>query len=195
MRQLLAYPMRLLNGFLDRAFALAGALLLAQFPQFYSQYIQRLGGHLDEARRTVDLYSKNAALLGLTLEQYIEHHLGSKSEVFVSTGRIIVSLLERLQRLESSFAALVEAPPWMRPWVFLKEVQLPIAAQAWRDFTPGIPTTMEGFIYAAAGLLLGWSCYSLARWIVRKLAGLFKKSPCGQPETPDYEKCPYGNAR
>lgn len=175
MRQLFSYPLQLLNGFLDRAFALAGAVLLAQFPQFYSQYIQRLAGHLNEARRTIDLYGENAASLGLTLEQYIEQHLGSESEIFVSTGQIIVSLLERLHRLESSFTALLEAPPWMRLWIFLKEAELAVAAQTWQDFTPGIPTTMEGLIYAAAGLLLGWSCYTLIKCIVQKLAGLLKK--------------------
>lgn len=38
---------------LDRVFsalfATAGAVLLAQFPQFLAQYLQRLGGHIDEA--------------------------------------------------------------------------------------------------------------------------------------------------
>ena len=33
-----------------------GALFLGQFPQFYAQYIQRWGGHLDEARYISDNY-------------------------------------------------------------------------------------------------------------------------------------------
>ena len=136
---------------------LAGAVLLAQFPQFYSR-IQRLAGHLNEARRTIDLYGENAASLGLTLEQYIEQHLGSESEIFVSTGQIIVSLLERLHG-ESSFTA-PRSPALDAPLIFLKEAELAVAAQTWQDFTPASPPRWR-LIYAAAGLLLGWSCYTL----------------------------------
>lgn len=175
MRKHFAYPLQLLNGFIDRIFALAGAVLLAQSPQFYAQYIQRLAGHLDEARRTVELYEETATSLGFTLEQYIEQHLVSDSEVFVSAGRVITSLLERLHQLECSFTALVEAPPWMRPWLFIKEAQWPIAVQTWHDFTPGIPTTVEGLLYAVTGLLLGWSCYTIGKLIILKLIGLFKR--------------------
>lgn len=35
---------------------LAGGLLLGQFPQYLSQYLQRLGGHIDEARNIMDEY-------------------------------------------------------------------------------------------------------------------------------------------
>ncbi len=114
MRSFFYYPGRLVSGFLDRVFALAGAVMLAQFPQFYSQYIQRLAGHLDEARRTVELYEETAISLGLTLEQYIEQHLVSDSAVFVSAGQVIASLLDRLHQLEHSFNALLEAAPLLR---------------------------------------------------------------------------------
>ncbi len=175
MRNLLLYPLQLLQGFLDRASALAGAVLLAQFPQYYGQYLQRLGGHLDEARHTMELYEETAASLGFTLEQYIEHHLVSDSAVFVSTGQAIASLLERLHRLECSFSALLEAGPLFRWWVFLKEAEWSIALQARRGFTPGIPTTAEGLLYAAAGLLLGWGCYSSGKILITRLIRLLKK--------------------
>ena len=177
MRSLFFYPHRLVSGFLDRAFALAGAVLLAQFPQFYGQYIQRLAGHLDEARRTVELYEETAISLGLTLEQYIEQHLVSDSAVFVSAGQVIASLLERLHQLEHSFDALLEAAPLLRWWIFLQEAEWTIALQTWRDFTPGIPTTMEGLIYASAGLLLGWGCYTTGKYLIQKLIRLLRRKP------------------
>lgn len=169
MRNFLAYPLQLLKGFLDRACALTGALLLAQFPQFYGQYLQRLGGHLEEARHTMALYEETAASLGFTLEQYIDHHLISDSAVFVSSGQAIASLLERLHQLERSFSTLLEAAPLFRWWIFLGEAEWPIVAQTWRGFTPGIPTTAEGLFYAAAGLLLGWSCCSAVRLLAARL--------------------------
>jgi hypothetical protein len=43
-------------------FGMAGGLTLGQFPQFFAQYMQRLGGHVDEARRVFEQY--NIAKLG-----------------------------------------------------------------------------------------------------------------------------------
>ena len=36
--------------------ALSGGLLLGQFPEFFAEYMQRLGGHIDEATRTAETY-------------------------------------------------------------------------------------------------------------------------------------------
>lgn len=43
-------------------FGMAGGLTLGQFPQFFAQYMQRLGGHIDEARQIFEQY--NIADLG-----------------------------------------------------------------------------------------------------------------------------------
>lgn len=37
-------------------FGLVGGLIFAQFPQFIAQYLQRLGGHIDEARLAARLF-------------------------------------------------------------------------------------------------------------------------------------------
>ena len=163
MKKLLRYPFRFVNGLLDRAFALAGALLLAQFPQFYGQYLQRLGGHMEELRRTVSMYEQAAAALGLSLEQYIEEHLAAESKVITSSGEVISNLVERLWQMESAFAALVQASPWSRWLVFISRAEWAVVRQCLHRFTPGVPTTAEGLIYAGAGLLLGWGIYALGR--------------------------------
>jgi hypothetical protein len=36
--------------------AMTGGLILGQFPQFLAQYLQRLGGHVDEARRVFEQF-------------------------------------------------------------------------------------------------------------------------------------------
>ncbi len=163
MKMLLRYPFRFLGGLLDRACALLGAVLLAQFPQYFGQYLQRLGGHLDELRATVYTYEQAAAALGLTLDQFIEEHLLAESEVLAASGNIIVNLLERLHRLEQSMSALLQADPLNRWFIFLREADWSIARQTWSAFTPGVPTTAEGLAYAGAGLMLGWGLYSLLK--------------------------------
>jgi hypothetical protein len=171
-KKLLHYPLRFLNGLLDRATALLGALILAQFPQFYGQYLQRLGGHIDELRRTVEVYEQAAAALGVSLEQYIEEHLAAESEVITSSGEIILNLVGRLWQLESSFQALIQAAPLTRWLIFIRHADWAVARQCLYRFTPGVPTTFEGLIYAGAGLLLGWGLFALARLL---LSPVFKK--------------------
>jgi hypothetical protein len=173
LRRILAYPLRFLDQFLDRIIAGLGAILLAQFPQYFGQYLQRLGGHLNELRHQVAEYEEAAAALGLTLNEYIDEHLQAGSEIFVSTGQIIVDLVERLAQMETAFAALTGASLPTRWLVFISQADWSIAAETWRHFTPGVPTTVEGLIYAGAGLLLGWGLYTLFKALCRPFIRLF----------------------
>ena len=166
MLKTLRHPVKFLDGIVDRVFTVLGAVTLSQFPQFYGQYMQRLGGHLDEARRSLDIYVQAASSLNLTLEEYIKEHLESDSDVFESTGEIIKDLVERVENLEQSYLALQDANIYNRFLVFFQEVDWEIAAGTWQNFMPGVPTTVEGLTYALAGLLIGWGIYSLLKAIV-----------------------------
>ncbi len=157
------HPVKFLDGIMDRIFSVIGAVSLSQFPQFYGQYMQRLGCHLDEARRTLDQYRQAAEELNLTLEEYIRAHLDSGSDVFESSGEVMQSLVERVQTLEQAYLALQDANMFNRWFVFLREADWAIAAGTWDNFTPGVPTTVEGLTYAITGLLIGWGLYTLAK--------------------------------
>ena len=87
MLKLLRHPINFLDGIADRIATVLGAVSLSQFPQFYGQYMQRLGGHLDEARRALEQYIQAARKLNMSLDEYIAEHLESGSDVFISTGR------------------------------------------------------------------------------------------------------------
>jgi hypothetical protein len=178
MPKFLRYPFRVMDGLADRVMALAGAIALAQFPQYFAQYIQRLGGHLDEARRSVSQYQNVAASYNLSLHEYINIHLTSGNKIFAATGKLISGLVERLQHLETAFRALRGSTPWNRWWVFLRVMDPGIARRTWENFTPGIPTTAEALVYALIGLLAGWGIYQG----VKKLVGLpFRKPAAPKP--------------
>ena len=176
MQNILRKPLRAIDGVIDRLFAALGAVALSQFPQFYGQYMQRLGGHLDEAERAIGQYIKAAADLNLTLEEYISEHLSSASEIFVSSGKVIQELLERYNSLEKSYLALQDADIFNRWFIFLREVDWTIAAGTWNNFMPGVPTTIEGLTYALIGLLLGWGLYALLKAVISAPAKLFPRA-------------------
>jgi hypothetical protein len=168
------HPLRFIDGILDRIASIIGAVAFSQFPQFFGQYMQRLGGHLAEAQRALAQYNAAAKALGLTLEEYIREHLDSGSEVFVSSGKVIQDMLERVQRLELSYQVLQDATIYNRWLVFMREVDWSIASGTWEDFVPGVPTTVEGLTYALAGLLLGWGAYTLFKMAIAVLSKALK---------------------
>ena len=59
------------EGLFDRLLCVAGAVLFSQVPEFMEQYLQRLGGHLDEARRQLEQLRDVAAQIRVTLEALI----------------------------------------------------------------------------------------------------------------------------
>lgn len=54
--KILKFIWKKIDSLLQSIFSLTGALILVQFPQFIAQYIQRLGGHLDESQRMASRY-------------------------------------------------------------------------------------------------------------------------------------------
>ncbi|MFO8192550.1 MAG: DUF2937 family protein [Bacillota bacterium] len=171
MFKMIRKPLQFIDGIVDRICSVIGAVALSQFPQFFGQYMQRLGGHLDEAKRALEQYIRAAEALDLTLEEYIREHLQSGSEIFVSSGEVIQGLVERVNSLEQSYQALEGATIYNRWFVFLREVDWSIASGTWENFVPGVPTTVEGITYALAGLLIGWGIYAFFKMIITIPAG------------------------
>ncbi|MDY6826806.1 MAG: DUF2937 family protein [Bacillota bacterium] len=143
MFKVVSKPLQFIDGIVDQICSVIGAVALSQFPQFFGQYMQRLGGHLDEAKRALEQYIRAVEALDLTLEEYIREHIQSGSEIFVSSGEIIQGLVERVNSLEQSYQAMEEATIYNRWFVFLREVDWSIASGTWGNFVPGVPTTVE----------------------------------------------------
>lgn len=174
------WPWRFLDGLADRFIGFCGGLLFGQFPHFWAQYVQRLGGHLEEARLQLAQYTQAAALNHLTLEQYIRMHLESNNKVFQSTGKIIAELVNRFEMLEKAYLAFKEAPVLWRGWVFICHWKAEIVLETWRDFTPGFPVTWEGFVFALTGMICFWGGYHLIKHIIKFTFGKRKSATCNE---------------
>lgn len=143
--------LRLLNG-LAAVFGAAGS---AQFPAYYQQYLQRLGGRLDQARLDVDKIRADAESLGRTLEAYIQELASSSTDVAKLAGQRELARVENAQTLETAYQALSGAGPLERPLAFFQQMQPDLAQETLKVFVPAMPISSEGFVYAAAGLVLG----------------------------------------
>lgn len=144
---------------LDRALCVLGAVGLSQAPEFFQQYLQRLGGHLDEARRQLASYEAVARQSGITLRQLIDTTRAQAAEPVAKLGNVIAETQGRVESLTAAESALREASVWERPFVFMAHLDPSIAARTWEVFKPAVPVTPEGFVYAAVGMLLALTLY------------------------------------
>ena len=127
--------------------AIAGASA-SQFDAFVLQYLQRLGGHLDEARRNYGLVMDG--------ERYRDMAAEARA-ILVSDARA------RMDDLEAAWRAIADTDLLHRPWAFARHVDAEIAQRTWETFRPVLPFDATGLIYAACGLAIGLIVYELLK--------------------------------
>lgn len=142
------------DGFLDRMLCVGGALVFSQGPEFIQQYTQRLGGHVDEARRHVAQFRQAAEQSGVTLDRLISQTNANADPAVAKLGGVMSGATERLSSLESAQNAIVQSSLFERPFVFLRHMDTEIARSTWSVFKPALPTTIEGVVYAVIGMIV-----------------------------------------
>lgn len=159
---------------LDRLLCVLGAVLFSQFPEFVQQYVQRLEGHLDEARLQLGRFKDAASQSGMTLDQLVAGAGSNPDPAMGRLGGVVRETLSRVAQLGSADQALRQASAWSRPFVFLGHLDWGIARATWSIYRPAVPTTAEGLAYACAGMLLVLGAYHIgvrapaAAWLRRR---------------------------
>src|SRR3954471_8041919 len=110
------------EGLLDRVLCVAGAISFSQAPEFMQQYMQRLGGHLDQARPQLMQFQQAAAQSGLTLDRFIAQTSTNADTAVAKLGGVMTRAVARVDSLESAQAALQNASLWTRPFVFIRHL-------------------------------------------------------------------------
>ncbi len=165
-KRVISFPFNVIDGLLDRIVAVVCAFMFAQIPQFMAQYLQRLGGHVDELTRIVGQYTQAATEAGKTLEQFVATHLTSAVVDFVSTGKIMEENISRLKVLTRALEELNTASTYTKFIVFLKDLDAGIVKNTFHNFTPGVPVTLETIVYALIGLIVGMLIYHAISWAI-----------------------------
>lgn len=171
------------EGLLDRALCVFGAVLFSQAPEFMQQYLQRLGGHLDEARRQLQQFQNAATSSGISLDELIHRTTTNAEPAVAKLGGVMTGTVERVDTLAAAQAALLDASLWTRPFVFLQHLDLAIARATWSVYQPAVPTTLEGLVYALLGMLVllglyyGGVKYPISRVRARRAAARLAAQP------------------
>ena len=157
------------ESLIDRVLCVVGAVAFSQAPEFMQQYLQRLGGHLSEARRQLAQFEAIAHQAGRSVQELAAQYLANTDASIAAMGKLMTEAQQRVEALASAEAALREASWWSRPFVFLRNVDAEIARGTTRVFKPAVPTTLEGLVYALAGIVVILAFYhGLAVPVVRR---------------------------
>ncbi|HEX8417168.1 MAG TPA: DUF2937 family protein [Methylobacterium sp.] len=156
---------------LGLALGLLGAAIAAQGPEFAQQYAQRLGGTLDELRRVVATFEKDAAATGNSREGAVDRLRGNSDALVARRGEAVRSDIERLKALTAQQQALATASgPLGRLVALIRDPDLPLARATYQDYAPAVPTTADGLIAGLLGFLATWGGWRVLSDVGRRLA-------------------------
>ncbi len=137
------------------ACGLGGAVGLSQMPEFSQQYIQRMGGAVDELRGFVADFDADAVSVGLTREEALLD-LKSGGALGAARADTVGQMIGRYQQMSEALAAIQGAGPFTRAYTVAKVPDRDVAQATWAAYQPAVPFTVEGGMFGAAGFLGGW---------------------------------------
>jgi hypothetical protein len=133
----------------------AGAAGLSQYPEFSQQYMQRLGGQVDELSRQVKEFDATALQDGLGREEMLEAM--AVTPLMQGQEAMWRRTIARHVRLDENLAALQAASPIQRILMPHRMTDVATFQAAWQDFTPAVPISTAGAAAAGTGFVGGWA--------------------------------------
>ncbi|APZ51628.1 DUF2937 family protein [Salipiger abyssi] len=144
---------------ITRALALAagvtGAVGLSQVPEFTQQYVQRLGGAVDELSRQIAEFDADAGRLGFARDAALEQ-LATGGAFGAARADSMTRTIARHDRLAADLAALDGRGAFERLTGAAHFSDPEIAERTWQAFRPALPATPEGLVFAGMGFAGGW---------------------------------------
>ena len=150
-------------------------------PGFITQYRQRLGGRLDQARLDLSPWPKIAdQYFHGNLGSLIQYHLASKDPTFHSEGAVIGSLVRTVQQLQTEAAAL-HGNVFQQAAYLALHADPGIARATLSDWVPTFGLSADGVLFALIFGAVVWLIFQ-GTWSVtaasgRRLSALSRNSP------------------
>lgn len=144
------------------------AVLLSQFPAFHQQYLQRLGGHVDELRLSVAALDERATNADLDRYTYVRRLIDNTDPVVVTEGQALMDTVARYIELSASLKRLSELPNYSVAGAMVLEVDRDVGAATLQAFQPALPLSLNGAGHALSGFFIGYlgsmGLISLVTW-------------------------------
>lgn len=162
--------MSYVRGLIDRLLLICAVVAGGLVPGFISQYRQRLGGRLDQARLDLAPWQKIAdQYFHGDLAQLIQYHLASKDPTFHAEGGAIGSLVASVQHLQIEVAALHGSLFKQAAYLAL-HADPAIARATLGDWVPTFGLSADGILFALLFAFALWVAFQVI-WSLTALGG------------------------
>lgn len=138
------------------SFAAVAGMAASQVQAFIDQYIQRLGGHLDEAKHNLERIETGVRYQ--TMSDTVRRELETDATL-------------RVSELQSGYDAITTSDVITRPFTFLQHADDAIMTGTWTDFVPAVPLDANAFIYVGLGIVCALVTYEVIKFPIVFLAG------------------------
>lgn len=132
------------------------AATLSQFPEYAQQYVQRLGGAVDELRVITEDFDRAAEAGGMNRESALDRYEVSEDSFLSDRGQSMVRTFNRYEGLSQTLERIESAGPVERLQSLPDYLDTDIGRRTLETYKPAVPMTAEGFLYAGAGFVLGY---------------------------------------
>jgi hypothetical protein len=150
-----------MRRFLGVIGGIALGLTASQFPEYAQQYTQRLGGHVDELKAITEKFDRDATAEGLSRDEAFARYDATSDGFIQGQGLSMEQTFVRYEDLRSKLADIQDAGPIDRLRYLPDYLDSEIGQRTLQNFVPAVPVTIEGFVYAAIGVLLGYTLVSI----------------------------------
>jgi len=156
------------RALIDRLLLVAGVVTGGLVPGFISQYRQRLGGRLDQARLDLEPWQAiaNQHHHG-DLGQLVQYHLASHDPTFFAEGQAIQALVDTVHRLQDAVAAMHATLP-KQAWYLALHADPGLLRATYVDWVPTFSLSGEGLAFAACTGLLAWLGFQALCWLLQR---------------------------
>lgn len=162
--------MSLIRGLVDRVLLICAAVAGGLVPGFISQYRQRLGGMLDQAKLDLAPWQKIAdQYFHGDLAGLIQYHFASKDPTFHAEGAAISSLVASVQHLQSEVAAL-HGSVFQQATYLAFHADPMVARATLGDWVPTFGLSTDGIAFALIFALCLWILFQVF-WSLTAISG------------------------
>jgi hypothetical protein len=140
--------LRKLDAFLGAAAIAVTGIAASQGQAFIVQYLQRLGGHLDEAK--AQLANVQTGLRYKLMNESVRKELENEAQ-------------RRAAELQSAYDAIAHADIFTKPFALFRHADSTIMAGTWHDFVPALSLGAESVTYIIVGMVAGFIVYEVVK--------------------------------
>ena len=132
--------LKFISTIFDRILFTLSFIVGVQLPEFMQQYMQRLSGHLNEAKFQLQQFQTIADLqFNGDLTLMIERYQVNADQAIAQTGNVIQAMSERVSTFEYQLSQLQNTDYFNKLYNFVFQLDVPMAQATLESFQLAVP--------------------------------------------------------